>query len=122
YEPGREALEILQQSGMAATGSPRLPRHFRWALYLLVLLILAALVLPRVVHPQSPTILVRVHVVDSARAPVAAAELTIVRGLKDVMARGQTNDAGDAVLRVKRAESDHQLIVRRIGYSRTERF
>ncbi len=72
---------------------------------------------------QSPReILVRVRVVDTARAPIAGAEVSIVRELKTQLASGLTDGLGTRDLRVPRSDGEYQIVVRRIGYQRTERF
>lgn len=68
------------------------------------------------------TVTVRVHVSDSSRAPVAGAEVSVLRGLTTVLARGVTNDQGDQTLTVPRVAGDYNLVVRKIGYTRADRF
>ena len=72
----------------------------------------------------SPPTVVRVVAMDSSGAPVRAAELTITRGLRDVVARGTTDSLGAAVLLVPalKDSADLQVTMRKIGYSRADRF
>ena len=72
---------------------------------------------------QSPReLLVRVRVVDTAHAPIAGAEVSIVRELKTQLASGVTDGLGTRDLRVPRGDGEYQIVVRRIGYQRNERF
>lgn len=72
----------------------------------------------------SPSVLVRVVAVDSSGAPVRSAELTITRGLRDVVAHGITDSLGAAALLVPdvRDSTDLQVTMRKIGYARSDRF
>jgi len=72
---------------------------------------------------QRPTVL-RVVATDSSGAPVTAAELTVVRGLRDVVARGSTDSLGHATFIVPDVKdtTDLQVVMRKIGYARGERF
>lgn len=67
---------------------------------------------------------VRIVAVDSSGAPVRSAELTITRGLRDVVARGTTDSLGAAALVVPnlRDSTDLQVTMRKIGYARGDRF
>lgn len=67
---------------------------------------------------------VRVSARDSSGVPVQKAELTLVRGLRDVIARGTTDDEGQGTLIVPdvKDSTDLQVVMRHIGYARTERF
>jgi hypothetical protein len=72
---------------------------------------------------QLPNGYVRVTAKDSTGAPVTAAELTVSRGLHDVIARGTTDDNGHAVLGVQVNDStDLQVTMRKIGYRRGDFF
>jgi len=67
--------------------------------------------------------LVRVTARDSTGAVIPSAELTVTRGLREVIARGTTDDGGHAVLPVELKETeDLQVTMRKIGYSRGDRF
>jgi hypothetical protein len=67
---------------------------------------------------------VRVSARDSSGVPVQRAELTVVHGLRDVIARGTTDDEGQGTLIVPdvKDSTDYQVVMRRIGYPRTDRF
>ena len=66
---------------------------------------------------------VRVTARDSLGAPITSAELTIVHGIRDVVARGRTDDAGQSVLTFEvKDSSDYQVTMRKIGYPRGDRF
>ena len=67
---------------------------------------------------------VRITARDSTTgSPIPAAEVTLSRGLHDVVARGTTNDAGQSTLTVEvKDSSDFQVTVRKIGYPRRDRF
>jgi hypothetical protein len=72
---------------------------------------------------QSPAeIVVRVRVVDTTHAPIAGAEVSVVRDLNTQIASGVTDALGLRDLRVPRIMDAYQVVVRRIGYERTERF
>lgn len=74
-------------------------------------------------QPSRPAV-VRVVAVDSSGVPVQSAELTIRRGLRDVVARGTTDSLGAATLVVTglRDSTDLQVTMRKIGYARGDRF
>jgi hypothetical protein len=63
-----------------------------------------------------------VLVTDTTRAPVVGAEISVVRGLKTQLVSGTTDVFGLRELRVPRDEEEHQIVVRRIGFERAERF
>jgi hypothetical protein len=75
-------------------------------------------------NAQAPaTTLVRVTARDSTGAVIPSAELTVTRGLRDILAKGTTDDGGHAVLRVDIKETeDLQVTMRKIGYARGDRF
>lgn len=65
---------------------------------------------------------VRIIAQDSSGAPVANAELTVTRGLKDVIARGTTDDRGYGRIPVTIKDStDLSITMRKIGYKRGDR-
>jgi hypothetical protein len=81
------------------------------------------LALATVSRAQSTRATVRVIARDSSGAPIPAAELTISRGLHDIVASGTTDDAGRATLSVNVKDStDLQVTLRKIGYKRTDHF
>ena len=58
-----------------------------------------------------------------AARPIPAAELTVTHGLHDVIARGTTDSAGHSVLSFDAKDSvDVQVTMRKIGYTRGDRF
>jgi hypothetical protein len=66
---------------------------------------------------------VRITAKDSSGAPIPAAELTVTHGLHDVIARGTTDDAGKSLLSFDAKDSvDVQVTMRKIGYTRGDRF
>jgi hypothetical protein len=72
-------------------------------------------------HAARVEILVR----DSAGAPVAGAEASVVQGLNLSRAAGATDDRGRVSLTITdiaSAHDDYQLVIRKIGFARTERF
>jgi hypothetical protein len=67
--------------------------------------------------------LVRVTARDSTGGFIPNAELTVTRGVHDVIARGATDDGGHAVLPVDVKETeDLQVTMRKIGYARGDHF
>jgi hypothetical protein len=68
------------------------------------------------------TTTVRVHVRDSTGTAVSGADLTIVQGLHDVVVSGSTDGDGRRGLSIPKNGSDYQLVVRRLGYQRVNRF
>jgi hypothetical protein len=72
---------------------------------------------------QTSTGFVRVTAHDSAGAPVPQAELVVTKGLKEIVARGTTDETGHAVLGVSvRDSTDLQVTMRKIGYRRGDFF
>ncbi len=72
---------------------------------------------------QAPRATVIVTAKDSTGAPVSGAELTLTRGLKDVIAHATTDTAGQGVLTLAvKDSSDAEVTMRKIGYSRGDRF
>ncbi|HXT16072.1 MAG TPA: carboxypeptidase-like regulatory domain-containing protein [Gemmatimonadaceae bacterium] len=72
----------------------------------------------------APNAFVRVTATDSATgAPLASAEITLTRGLHDVVARGTTDDQGHGILPVSVKDStDFNVTIRKIGFRRGDRF
>src|SRR4029078_2014629 len=80
---------------------------------------------PGTVRSQSATrAVVRVSARDSSGVPMQRGELTVVHGLRDIVARGTTDDEGQGTLIVPdvKDSTDYQVVMRRIGYPRTDRF
>ena len=79
--------------------------------------------LPRhAARAQSPNVAVRTRITDSAGAPIEGVEVTILRGVSEVLGRGLTGPRGDRLLIVPRMVDEYQVVARRIGYKRSERF
>jgi len=71
----------------------------------------------------APVSAVHVRVRDSAGVAVRGAEVAVVRGLNDVRGSAMTDPHGDASVRISAAVGDeYQLVVRKIGYARADRF
>ncbi|HEY9229686.1 MAG TPA: hypothetical protein VIP11_23755 [Gemmatimonadaceae bacterium] len=86
---------------------------------------LAILALPAAAQAQdkAPNGYVQVTARDSSGGPVPQAELIVTRGLKEVVARGTTNDAGVGTLAVPvKDSSELQITMRKIGYLRGDYF
>jgi len=72
-------------------------------------------------HPARVNVVVR----DSAGSPVGGVEASVVQGLNLARAGGTTDDRGRVSLTiagVASAHDDYQLVVRKIGFERVERF
>jgi hypothetical protein len=65
---------------------------------------------------------VHTFVVDSAGAAVTSADLAVMHGLSTVVARGTTDRFGRATLRFAAEAGDYDLVVRKMGYPRSDRF
>jgi hypothetical protein len=65
---------------------------------------------------------VNVRVVDSAAAPIAGADVAVVRGIDDVVASGPSNADGRVNLAVKDGSGEFEIVVRKIGYLRADQF
>lgn len=85
-------------------------------------LLLALLIAATPVAAQRPQTLVRVHVVDTADAPVASAEVSAVHGLNAVLVRATTDSRGSARVVVARDGDELQIAVRRLGFRRGAQF
>ena len=72
--------------------------------------------------PAHSTLAVNVRVVDSTSAPIAGADVAIVRGLNEPVANGSTDDRGRLSLTLTDPQGDYQLVVRKIGFNRTDQF
>src|SRR5436190_15418752 len=74
-------------------------------------------------HAQGRTsTVVRVQVTDSTGTPVNGADVSLIAGLNNVLGRGITDDAGRQVLVASLDSGDYQVVVRRLGFQRAERF
>jgi hypothetical protein len=75
------------------------------------------------VGAQTPRSFVRITVRDSTGAVVPSAELTVTRGVHDVLAHGSTDEGGHAVIPIEvKDSSDLSVTMRKIGYKRSDRF
>jgi hypothetical protein len=70
----------------------------------------------------SPKSIIRVTLADSSGTRIADAELAIIRGLHDTVAVGKTSERGEWTTLVDRSSSPYQLVARRIGFNRFQRF
>jgi hypothetical protein len=64
---------------------------------------------------------VRVFVVDSAGAAVTAADLAVIRGLNAVIAHGSTDQYGRATIGFASDDGEYDIVIRKIGYPRSDR-
>jgi hypothetical protein len=65
---------------------------------------------------------IRIIVRDSTRRGLEGADVSVVRGLNDVRARATTGAGGIASLSVVPDSANYELVVRRIGFERADRF
>jgi hypothetical protein len=87
------------------------------------LLLVGPFAVRRAADAQTPaTVTVRVHVTDSAGVAVPGAEIAIVRGVNDVITRAVTDDFGRQQLLVRKDNAEYQVVVRKIGFRRADRF
>jgi len=77
---------------------------------------------PWTVRAQTRQAVVRVFVVDSSGSAVTGAELAILRGLNGVIAHGATDQYGRASLRFAAEPGDYDIVIRKLGYPRSDRF
>jgi hypothetical protein len=66
--------------------------------------------------------LVRIRLSDSTGLRIADAQMAIVRGLHDTVATGVSSAAGEWSVHVARSAAPYQLVARKIGYNRMQRF
>jgi len=74
--------------------------------------------------PTSTASRVVVQVRDTTGRAISGAEVAVLRGLNDARASGITDDRGTSTLLISNAASneDYHVVVRKIGFERTERF
>jgi hypothetical protein len=72
--------------------------------------------------PMIPPLVVSVRVIDTAGIAVDGAEATILVGLSESKASGTTDPSGHVSLIVAQPQGDYQLVVRKIGYNRSDQF
>jgi hypothetical protein len=66
---------------------------------------------------------VRISARDSLGSPIAGAEVSVIHGIRNVIARGTTDDAGLSLLAFDAKDSvDLQVTMRKIGFTRTDHF
>lgn len=65
---------------------------------------------------------VEIHVRDTANVPVSGVDVAIVRAVNEVKASGTTADDGRVVLQLEVTPGELQLVTRKVGYERTDRF
>jgi hypothetical protein len=83
----------------------------------------AAATLAPAARAQRPvTSIVRVRVSDSTGVAIPGAEVSVVQGLNSLLAVGTTDATGLRVFTLSGVTGDVELIVRRIGYRRADRF
>jgi hypothetical protein len=89
-----------------------------------VVWLVAAVAAPVAARAQSSRTVVQVTARDSGGRPVSNAELAVMRGLHEVLAHGTTDSAGRGTLVVDALEdsTDLQVVMRKIGYQRADRF
>lgn len=75
----------------------------------------------RAASPANGRAVVRLFVVDSSGTAVTGAELAILRGLTDVIAHGTTDRYGRASLGFPAKSGEYDVVVRKIGYPRSDR-
>src|ERR1051325_10681838 len=77
----------------------------------------------RHVEAQKPApIELNLHVVDSTGAAVGAANVSVVSGLSTVIASAVMDSAGRGTIRFTVTPGDYQIVTRKVGYARTDRF
>jgi len=72
--------------------------------------------------PTNPPLVVAVRVIDSAGISIDGAEAAILVGLSESKASGTTDPSGHVSLIVSQPQGDYQLVVRKIGYNRSDQF
>lgn len=82
----------------------------------------AGAVVPSTVAGAQETGALRVRVTDPAGAPVPGATVSLIRGVRDVVAEGRTGADGVRVLTAPVSSGEVQLVVRRIGFLRADQF
>ncbi len=72
--------------------------------------------------PTIPPLIVSVRVIDSTGLAIEGADALILVGLSDSRSSGTTDPSGHVSLTVAEPQGDYQLVVRKIGYNRTDQF
>jgi hypothetical protein len=65
---------------------------------------------------------VRVQVADSSGVRLEGVEITLLRGLHDTVARGTSSASGEWLALLPRNSQPYQVVVRKIGFARYQRF
>jgi hypothetical protein len=97
-------------------------RIFRVLSFVLAATALAADARAQATDARKAPSTVRVHVSDSLGVPVGDAEVTLMRGLKEVIATARTNAGGDHEFIVDLDSTDYSIVARKVGYKRGDRF
>jgi carboxypeptidase family protein len=84
----------------------------------------AVLFAPRSGVAQQPSrnVAVRIEVVDTAGHPIQGAEVALIRGLKLVVARGESDARGERTLTAPRVGAPIQVSARRLGFAPASAF
>ncbi len=82
----------------------------------------AAQAAPATPTPAIPPLVVSVHVIDSTGIAIEGADVAVLVGLAESKATGNTDPSGRASLTVTEPRGDYQLVVRKIGYNRSDQF
>jgi hypothetical protein len=72
--------------------------------------------------PSPGSTVLRVRVTDSSGTRIAGADVSVVHGLNVVVAKGTTDSAGLRLLAMTSDSAAYQVVVRKIGYLRADRF
>ena len=72
--------------------------------------------------PAISPLVVSVHVIDSTGIAIEGADVAVLVGLSESKATGTTDPSGHVALTVTEPRGDYQLVVRKIGYNRSDQF
>lgn len=72
--------------------------------------------------PTIPPLVVSVRVIDSTGIAIEGADAAILVGINGSKASGTTDPSGHVSLSVTQPQGDYQLVVRKIGYNRSDQF
>jgi hypothetical protein len=72
--------------------------------------------------PAIPPVVISVHLIDSTARSIEGADVAVIVGLSDSKATGTTDPSGHVSLTVMEPRGDYQLVVRKIGYNRSDQF
>jgi hypothetical protein len=82
----------------------------------------AAQAAPATPTPVVPPLVINVRVIDSTGLAIEGADAAVLVGLSDSKAAGTTDPSGHVSLTVAEPSGDYQLVVRKIGYNRSDQF